>query len=206
MKTKEKILQTALLLFNTRGVSKVSSKAISEEIGMSYGNLCYHFPKKDDIIMRLHQNLLDELDESFEKVERDIFAFDSLVVTLRKMMTLTEKYCFLFFSSHELQLKYEPIRLKSIERAKEYHNLLLRISEFLMANGYMKSDDDKESVKMFVHGLLILYNSWITDSQLFYNEKGGISKVDYYLKVLFSMLRPSLTRKGIEAFSEIYTS
>ncbi len=204
MNTKERILHTALQLFNEKGVSKVSSKSISEEMGISYGNLCYHFPKKDDVILRLHQNLLDELDETFESVEREISEFDFVLISLKNMMKLTEKYCFLFFSSHELQLKYDQIRIKSIDRAKVYHNLLLRISDFLMANGYMNVDEDKESVKMFIHGLLIVYNSWITDSRIYYSEKEPLSKVDYYLKVLFSLLRPSLTKKGVEAFWTIY--
>ncbi len=204
MSTKTKILNTAIELFNNKGLSNISSKTISEEMTISYGNLCYHFPKKDDIILRLHQNLLDELDEYFEKVEQEIFQFDFMLTSVKHLMGLAWKYRFLFLSSYELTLKYPTIKEKSIERAITYKKVLLRLSKFLMDNRYMHIDQDSKQVEKFAHGLLIVFYSWVLDASICYGKDFRENK-DYYFQLLFSLLRPSLTKKGREAFIGAYS-
>ena len=53
------ILNTSRILFNTYGVSNVSIRQIAKELGISHSHLIYHFPTKQDIIVSLHQQLLD---------------------------------------------------------------------------------------------------------------------------------------------------
>lgn len=171
---------------------------------ISYGNLCYHFPKKDDIILRLHQNLLDELDEYFEKLERQIFQFDLMLTSIKRLMGLAWKYRFLFLSSYELTLRYPVIKEKSIDRAVAYKKLLLRLSEFLMENEYMRKDPDEKQLEKFSHGLLIVFYSWVLDASVYHGESFKTEKIDYYFQLLFSLIRPSLTKKGREAFSAVY--
>jgi AcrR family transcriptional regulator len=55
MTTRERILQTALGLFNQSGTSAVSTNHIAEALGMSPGNLYYHFRNKEEIIRALFE-------------------------------------------------------------------------------------------------------------------------------------------------------
>jgi len=60
-KTKEKILRTALGLFNNEGESAVSSVDIASVIGISPGNLYYHYKGKDEIIIELFADFEEEI-------------------------------------------------------------------------------------------------------------------------------------------------
>ncbi len=53
MKTRDRILATSLALFNEEGTGKVSGSRIAAELGMSQGNLHYHFRRKNEIVDRL---------------------------------------------------------------------------------------------------------------------------------------------------------
>ncbi len=205
MTTKQKILDTSLQLFNNDGYANTSSKTISESIGISYGNLCYHFPKKEDIVIRLHQNFMDELDQTLLNLKGEIFEFDFMLGSLENMMNLTYKYRFLLLNGYDITLKYNDIKKKTIERSKVYSNIILKISLFLIENGYMHEVNEKQ-LKLKIHGLLIIFNSWVIDKTVFSMLTSGI-KTDhtkYYIQLLFSMISSSLTKKGIKAFAIAY--
>ncbi|HEX7439243.1 MAG TPA: TetR/AcrR family transcriptional regulator [Caldimonas sp.] len=52
-RTAERILEVTLELFNRFGEPNVSTTAISAELGISPGNLYYHYPAKDELINKL---------------------------------------------------------------------------------------------------------------------------------------------------------
>ncbi len=54
-RTAERILETTLALFNRFGEPNVSTTLISAELGISPGNLYYHYPAKDELINSLFE-------------------------------------------------------------------------------------------------------------------------------------------------------
>ncbi|MDB5998304.1 MAG: TetR family transcriptional regulator [Rhizobacter sp.] len=61
-RTAQRILEIALDLFNRYGEPNVSTSAISAELGISAGNLYYHFKSKEEIINLLFDRYEEQLD------------------------------------------------------------------------------------------------------------------------------------------------
>ncbi|WP_024694003.1 TetR/AcrR family transcriptional regulator [Pseudomonas syringae] len=61
MKTRDRILECALTLFNQQGEPNVSTLEIANEMGISPGNLYYHFHGKEPLILGLFERFQAEL-------------------------------------------------------------------------------------------------------------------------------------------------
>ncbi len=57
MSTRERIIDTAVTLFNEEGTSAVSTNHIAKALGISPGNLYYHFRNKEAIIRAIYARL-----------------------------------------------------------------------------------------------------------------------------------------------------
>lgn len=60
MKTKERILQISVELFNKNGVTAVTTNHIAKALDISPGNLYFHFRNKEEIIFELFKKMARE--------------------------------------------------------------------------------------------------------------------------------------------------
>lgn len=202
MKTREKILETALRLFNERGISAVSSKSISEEMGISYGNLCYHFPKKDDIILQLYLNMQEKVDAQFRNIQQEVVNLEFMLSSLKVLFQEIYHYKFIYLGITKVVRHFDDIKEHAQKQQEQRWNILDMLSTFLVAKGYMKPFKDERQKNMLIHALLLISNSWISDAEVFFKGKEE-DKVDYYMQLFFNLVRPTLTEKGKEGFQKV---
>lgn len=96
MSTKEAILATALRLFNERGTDVITVRHIAGEMGISHGNVCYHFPNTDAIVSRLYDQLVDRLSKRIQAViTLEALSLPLLTALARQSLTTLAEYRFL---------------------------------------------------------------------------------------------------------------
>ena len=79
--TRDRILQASLALFNADGLAAVSTHKVAAELGISPGNLHYHFKTKEQIVTVLFARFEHKLQALAGGVER-IAAVDDFRLAL----------------------------------------------------------------------------------------------------------------------------
>ena len=95
--TKQDIIACARRLFEARGYNQVSMREIAGELGISVGNLTYHFKKKEDLIEAL---LLDANHTRTPPPPPETLA--DLWAYARHLLEVQQTFAFYFDSYHQL--------------------------------------------------------------------------------------------------------
>lgn len=88
-KTKTRVLATALGLFNNEGESQVSAVDVAAVMGISPGNLYYHYKGKDQIIL----SLFDDFEEEIKQV---------LAAPVNEPLNLSDNWVYLYIIFEEI--------------------------------------------------------------------------------------------------------
>lgn len=153
-KTRDKIISTSLSLFNEQGERNMTTNHIASHLGISPGNLYYHFKNKKEIIYQIYL-----------QYEQGLQAI--LVLPQGRSITLADKqqyltsvvecmWCYRFFHRDlEHLLAADP---KLHERYKQFSHFCLRsakaIYNALREEGYLKANDNQI--------IALSNNCWIT--------------------------------------------
>jgi AcrR family transcriptional regulator len=96
LKTKERILEAALELFNENGIADVTTHHVAAKCGISPGNLYYHYHNKQEIIHALFDQALEFIGEQEKNIGvNGKAATKTIEKSLALLGTLNWRYRFL---------------------------------------------------------------------------------------------------------------
>ncbi|SDV50033.1 TetR/AcrR family transcriptional regulator [Chitinasiproducens palmae] len=101
-RTRERILQKSLKLFNEIGEPHVTTTTIAEEMSISPGNLYYHFRNKDDIINCIFLQFEAEIDKRMTFVGDSAPSIEEVWTYLQRMADFLWAYRFLYRDLNDL--------------------------------------------------------------------------------------------------------
>ncbi|TAL36601.1 MAG: TetR/AcrR family transcriptional regulator [Spirochaetes bacterium] len=96
MKTRDRIIQAALDLFNDRGAHSVTTNHIAASMGISPGNLYYHFANKEEIIREIFERIVREFDGLYGRPADTAFSAAALLDMFSKNCDLYYAYRFFY--------------------------------------------------------------------------------------------------------------
>lgn len=127
--TRQRILDTSLVMFNTQGEPNVTTNHIADELEISPGNLYYHFRNKDDIIEQLFTRFEERMDSALAAPEGRLPGLEDIWLQLHLVFEAIWDYRFLYRDLVEILSRNRRLRLRFariLKRADERAHAVMR--------------------------------------------------------------------------------
>jgi AcrR family transcriptional regulator len=195
MTTKEKILTAALQLFNKHGISSITVRDIAREVGISHGNLCYHYPNTDSIIAALYEHLVQQFNTILNTLEPNENAFEALRQSMYRIFELVHKYKFLFLHFVEIGRRVPSIKKRHYELIELRKIQIRDFFEIFRNGGYYRKDLPLSQYEFLITQCFVYGDFWLSSSELLYKGKPK-DKIAFYVEGYMALFIPYLTEKG----------
>jgi AcrR family transcriptional regulator len=138
-RTAERILEVTLDLFNRFGEPNVSTTLISAELGISPGNLYYHYPAKDELINSLYDRYEAALNELLNAADgvRDV---EDAWFFLHTLFELIWQYRFLYRDLNDLLSKNRRLEVHFQSVLKNKARAIRALLDGMSRSGAMRID------------------------------------------------------------------
>lgn len=112
VKTRDRILNASLSLFNSVGEPNVTTLLISDELDISPGNLYYHFKSKGDIVGELFDSYEHEMLDLLAVPEDADISLDQHSFFLHLMFETVARYRFLYQDLVNVLSRYDQLQTR----------------------------------------------------------------------------------------------
>ncbi len=202
MKTKDRIIQAAITLFNEQGERTVTTNHIAAHLEISPGNLYYHFRNKEDIIHSVFDTYVVHIETSFCPAAEQEIELQKMISYLDAVFYVMWQYRFLYSNLVDilsrdplLQEKYLVVQQGLSERMV---TILGELDELGVVN--IPGEDRDE----LVQSMKLVVTFWIS-YQMTQSGQREITKPILYKGVLqvLSLMKPYISEDGRTDFLQL---
>jgi AcrR family transcriptional regulator len=204
-RTRNRILDESLRLFNERGEANVTTGNVAESLGISPGNLYYHFRNKDEIVERLFRRFEERMD-----VEPDIAAdapgaIEDLWLYLHLMLEAIWEFRFLYRNLDDLLARNRKLRDHFNRIAERKFAAVVRLCEGLVAARAMRATP--EAMRALARNVLVVATYWLNFRALRgrrAEESGDLGQGAYQVMSLVAPYLVGEARRHLDGLSRTY--
>ena len=193
--TKEKIIEVSIELFNEKGCLNTSTRHIADKLGISVGNLYYHFKNKEQILIEIFINYVKIV---FKEVNLINYEKDEIFLLKDFLLNNLEtniKYRFLHLELNLLLISFSQFKNIMEEQLQNEIKMIKKLLKHQITYGYIKSMNENEMNFLVSNSWIIATNNlsyWnLLSSDLITNAKKGSLNMYYFIK-------PYLTQKSLD--------
>ncbi len=128
-KTRDRILDVSLAMFNERGEPNVTTNHIADELEISPGNLYYHFRNKDDIVEHLFARFEAGMDSALATPDERLPTLEDIWLQLHLVFEAMWQYRFIYRDLVDLTSRNRKLRMhfaRILKRAGESATTVLQ--------------------------------------------------------------------------------
>jgi AcrR family transcriptional regulator len=200
LNTKQKILNASIRLFNANGMANVRLQQIANEIGISPGNLAYHFRNKEAIIEAINEDLYEEAAEilSTYRIFPNLIDFDN---QLTKYFSFIQKYPFYFLDLLEIERHYPEIRSKRQFHISKMISQIRKRFDFNHQRGLILVEPRPGVYDSTANAIWVLITFWVPQ-----NIVRGVQATmqsNQFKEMVWNQVYPYFTQKGIAEYEQL---
>ena len=166
MKTRERILVSALRLFNQSGTAAVSTNHIADDLGISPGNLYYHFRNKEEIIRALFEQQFVLWDEIYALPNDRMPTLIDLQHLVRATFVTGWEYRFIYRELIALLRRDEQLHQRWVDiRARGFAGFRELVDLFVAAE-VLRSPGDPAVVTRLAELVWLISEFWLASVEV----------------------------------------
>ena len=169
MSTRDRIIETAISLFNDSGTKRVSTNHIAQGAGISPGNLYYHFRNKEDIIRAILELMYVEGKEEYIRIQerRGPATLEGMEESFALIQRINLRFRFLKRELTALVMD-DVVMREQFKKVNQSHLEMIRRSvDISIEQGYIRPLDTRAR-DLFAEQIWIVILFWLN-----YLELGG---------------------------------
>jgi len=166
MSTRQKILDTALTLFNDQGTAAVSTNHIADAAGISPGNLYYHFRNKEEIIRELFERLSAANNIAFALPKNQLPTLDDLQGMVKANYKILWDYRFahrelvaLLRADAELRSSFLAVRKRGFEG-------FTQLFKAFVTAGIFRAPSQPNEISNLAEVIWMITEFWLTSLEI----------------------------------------
>jgi AcrR family transcriptional regulator len=158
-RTAERILEVTLDLFNRFGEPNVSTTLISAELGISPGNLYYHYPAKDELINSLFNRFEQALNELLNASD-DVRDVEDAWFFMHTLFEMIWQYRFLYRDLNDLLSKNRRLETHFQEVLKNKTRAVKALLNGMSRSGAVRIDS--REVEGTATSMVVVLTYWLS--------------------------------------------
>lgn len=168
MKTRDRILETSLMLFNEEGEQNVTTVDIANEMDISPGNLYYHFRGKEIIIEELYNQYDSELIGLLRQSLDDLMSLEDHWYFIYIIFEEIYKFRFFYLNVSNIMLKYPDIERRFRRLINTKVHTIEELSKKLIDKEVL--DQSGLDIKLLAENVALSMIYWFPYQHLLYPE------------------------------------
>ncbi|MCF6264028.1 MAG: TetR/AcrR family transcriptional regulator [Xanthomonadales bacterium] len=159
-KTRQRILETSLELFNLLSEPSVTTNAIANEADISPGNLHYHFPRKANLISTLFDEFSNKMHSTLDLAPQGGFDLEGFWWFQHLLFEIVGNYRFIVRDINSLMERYPDIE-KGMDKLMQRERVVA--AELLLSlreQGIVDAND--QQISTLVESIVITLTYWLT--------------------------------------------
>ncbi len=207
-RTRERILETSLALFNKFGEPHITTAAIADEMNISPGNLYYHFRNKDDIIGDLYAAYESAVEPLLAVPRNPPPGVEDLWFMLHILFERMRDYRFLYRDLDEITSRNHKLGVRFAALLRQGENTVVELCRGLVRAGHMRaSEREIGAIAANVALVSTYWMSWQRVTSAGRSPGGHDENLDHAAYQALALIAPFLVGDGralIERLGEDY--
>src|SRR5205823_9329213 len=159
-RTRERILETALVLFNGVGEPNATTADIADEMEISPGNLYYHFRNKDEIIAVLFAGFERRLDGLLVSPKGRNAGVEDLWFLLHLLFEAMWDHRFLYRDLDEILFRDRKLAARFARLVKRGTATVVELCRSMVAGGAMQASE--REINAIAGNVALVATYWIS--------------------------------------------